>query len=119
MFHVTALPVLAVSETVWLALIAAVPPLVLAYFQYRTAVGVRTSDKKLDAIASVADVTHSLVNSGMGAQLRLHATTARALANKTKARADLEVAETAERVLREHAAKQASADNLHRTGVAP
>ncbi len=55
-------------------------------------------------------MTHTLVNSAMAAQLRLHAQTARAKADITSDPADVAVADMAERMLREHEAKQATID---------
>ncbi len=66
---------------------------------------------KLDSIAEIADKTHTLVNSAMGTQLRLHAETAEALAseqphNKVFAAA----AKEAKKLLKEHEAKQRIVD---------
>lgn len=46
--------------------------------------------------------TNKLVNSHMEVQLRLHAKTARRLAMKTGEAADIEIAELAEQLLKEH-----------------
>lgn len=74
------------------------------------------TNTKLDELIDVGEKTHTLVNSAMGAQLRLHAQTARAKANITKnqgdeqAVADEEAAQLAERVLQEHELKQVVVD---------
>lgn len=54
---------------------------------------------------------HTLVNSQMGDQKRLLATTARAKAIITNERADIEAADRAEQELREHERKQAKVDD--------
>jgi hypothetical protein len=54
--------------------------------------------------------THMLVNSAMGAQLRLTAETARSKADLTREPVDLTAAVIAERLLREHQEKQQRAD---------
>jgi hypothetical protein len=54
--------------------------------------------------------THMLVNSAMGAQLRLTAETARSKADITQEPIDLTAAVIAERLLREHQQKQQRAD---------
>ncbi len=46
----------------------------------------------------------------MGSQLQLHAATARSLANVTGAPSDIAVADAAEKMSREHSAKQAIVD---------
>ncbi len=57
----TVLPVLAVSDNVWLALIAAAGPIILAYMQHRTTRQVKAAQDKIDELAKVAVVTHTLV----------------------------------------------------------
>ena len=61
-------------------------------------------------IAKVGEATHMLVNSAMGAQLRLHADTARAKADITHDKIDIVAAETAEKLLAEHIKKQQQVD---------
>jgi ribonuclease HII len=65
---------------------------------------------KLDNIAQLSEKTHALVNSAMGAQLRLTAETARALADVDPASVNVTAANLAERLYREHQVKQAAAD---------
>jgi len=65
---------------------------------------------QLTGIAVVADKTHTLVNSNMGAQLTISAVALRRIASLTKDPKDIEVAEEAERLLADHAKKQARVD---------
>jgi hypothetical protein len=65
---------------------------------------------RLDKLAKVGEATHMLVNSAMGAQLKLHADTARAKSDITGQPADIAVANLAEKMLAEHVAKQAALD---------
>ncbi len=53
----------------------------------------------------IAAQTHTLVNSNMAVQLRLHATTARRLANLTNDVVDMETAHLAESLAKEHDGK--------------
>ncbi len=132
----------AVSDVVWQALIAAVVTIILAVMQRRTQNMVqRTADDasakvdqvkadlntstaeknaKLDNLTQLSEKTHALVNSAMGAQLRLTAETARAKAEVTKDPIDMVAAGTAERLYKEHQVKQAKADaTFPETGVVP
>ncbi len=68
------------------------------------------TDAKLAEIAKTGESIHTLVNSAMGAQLRLHAETARAKANITRDAGDEAVADLAEKMLGEHMQKQAAVD---------
>ncbi len=69
------------------------------------------TDEKLANLAKVAEATHTLVNSAMGRALALTAETARAKAQITCDRADLIAADLAEKMLKEHMAKQAKVDS--------
>jgi hypothetical protein len=75
------------------------------------------TDAKLEALKDTTlatqetgQMTHALVNSAFGTQLKLHAVTARRLAEITKDPADVEAANAAEQLLMEHQQKQANAD---------
>lgn len=73
---------------------------------------IKSSMKKVgDSESKKLDAIHTLVNSSFGAQLRLHAETARAKANITRDRADVVAAEMAEKLLREHEVKQKIVDD--------
>jgi nitrogen fixation/metabolism regulation signal transduction histidine kinase len=122
------------SDIVWQALIAAGVTLVLAWMNQRTKNAVTSAaDKaatkveevkdtleshneasadKLAEMAEVGEATHTLVNSAMGAQLRLHAATARALAEQTHLPAHTAAADLAEKLLAQHEAKQRRVDNM-------
>lgn len=78
---------------------------------------VEAQDKKLEALATVADKTHSLVNSAMGKQKELLAITARSKAVITNDPDDIKAADVAEKEDREHKAAQAKVDAKH--GVTP
>jgi hypothetical protein len=69
-----------------------------------------TANKKQDLIAQVADNTHTLVNSQMGQQLQLNATTSRTLANLTQLPADKLAADQAAEKLDNHVKRQVAAD---------
>lgn len=88
-----------ISDVVWQALIAAVLALGLAWIGY-----------KVQTISKSADATHILVNSNMGAQLKLGAELARWKAVKTGQKLDIEAADEAERLWADHEAKQAIVD---------
>jgi hypothetical protein len=66
--------------------------------------------KKLEEMALVGEKTHTLVNSNMGAQLKLTATVSRRLALITKDDSDQEAASIAETLLHEHERKQEVVD---------
>ncbi len=66
--------------------------------------------KALEGIAAVGEKTHMLVNSAMGAQLKLGAETARALADLQPTPEHIAAADLAERTLAEHRAKQSIVD---------
>ncbi len=67
-------------------------------------------DEKFDGITKTGEDIHTLVNSSFGAQLKLHAETARAKADITNTAEDKAVADLAEQMLREHQAKQRTVD---------
>src|SRR5678816_499543 len=122
----------AVSDVVWQALIAACLAIVLAVLKYssekraderakkaevkveevKTTLETNTThtDEKLADIAKQASDTHSLVNSGSLVQLKINERSARRLAGITKDPEDIKDLEAAERMVREHEAKQAKVD---------
>lgn len=65
---------------------------------------------KLDKAQEIAEKTHTLVNSNMGAQLKMHALLCRRMAEKTGEPDDLSAATQAEKLLAEHEDKQAVVD---------
>src|SRR5580698_2748342 len=75
------------------------------------ALSVAKVDHQNAVILDVANKTHVLVNSQMGQQLMLYATTARTLANLTKDPAHLAAADAADRKLAEHQLKQSVVDD--------
>lgn len=89
-----------ISDVVWQALIAAVLALGLAWIGYK----VQTISKSTDAV-------HTLVNSNMGAQLKLGAELSRWKAVQTRNKQDVAAADEAERLWRDHEAKQAMVDS--------
>lgn len=113
-------PFLGVPTVLWNSLIAAVMTCVLAYMSHqmdRAATAVAEvketltqtnadESKQLKDIAKTGEATHILVNSAMGAQLKLSAQTSRFKANTTKDPTDIAAAELAERLLQEHQEKQ-------------
>jgi hypothetical protein len=72
----------------------------------------RDTDVKLEGIARTGDITHTLVNSGLGVQLKLSAETSRFKANTTKNPVDIAAADLAEKTLADHQQKQRDADLL-------
>lgn len=68
------------------------------------------TDEKLEELADIAAATHVLVNSAMGAQLKLNAETSRFKADTTKNPIDIAAAELAEHTLADHVAKQRAVD---------
>jgi hypothetical protein len=71
-------------------------------------------DHQNAVILDVANKTHTLVNSQMGQQLMLYATTARTLANLTHDPAHLAAADAADLKLAEHQLKQSVVDDVQR-----
>lgn len=67
-------------------------------------------EQQLVGIAKVGQDTHTLVNSNMGAQLKISSVALRRLADLTKDAVDIKVANAAEALLEEHVAKQAQVD---------
>lgn len=92
-------PMMAVSDTVWTSIIGGIVTVVLGWMTY-----------KLNVMAKTGEKIHILVNSAMGNQLKINAIMARRLAvftkNKPGNRADVESANLAERLLKEHEEKQ-------------
>ncbi len=72
---------------------------------------------KADEGLKIAKDTHTLVNSNMGVQLRLNAELSRWKANQTGLPEDARAADVAERMIREHEAKQRLVDDA--TPAAP
>ncbi len=74
----------------------------------KQAVGLRNSvlDGKLVGLAQIAQSTHILVNSSFAAQLRISALALRRIAAMTGHSDDIEAADVAERLHREHEQKQ-------------
>lgn len=66
--------------------------------------------RKLNAIAKTGEQVHTLVNSNMGTQLKLNAISLRRLATITNDPVDVDAAMLAEKLLKEHDAKQAAVD---------
>jgi hypothetical protein len=120
---------LAVSDVVYQAIIAAVVVLVPAYFAHRAAERAKVAavkvdevkqdlqstdakqDAKLDEITKTGDAIHTLVNSAMGQQLKVAAVALRRIADITKHPDDAAAAELAEKGLREHEVKQQVVDS--------
>jgi hypothetical protein len=101
------------SDVFWQALIGGVVSVLLAMIANRTAKVQKELAKntaKTEEIAKTGEATHMLVNSARGDLLQLHATTARAKADITKDKADLRVADDAEKTLAEHKQRQAAVD---------
>lgn len=65
---------------------------------------------RLSQVVKTGEATHILVNSNFGTQLKLNAVLSRRLADITEKQIDIEAAETAERLLRDHEAKQSIVD---------
>jgi branched-subunit amino acid transport protein len=123
-------PLLAISDVVWQAIIAAVVTLILAYFgrsaqvaasraadktrQVKDALAQRQGidDARLDEMAAVGIATHKLVNNAMAVQLELNAQLSHRVAKLTHDPADIEAALVAAKLLQEHMAKQAAVDKL-------
>lgn len=72
--------------------------------------------EQLDGIVKMGESNHVLLNSNMGAALRVSAVALRTVADIRKQPADIAAAETAENALREHEARQLVADTK---GAAP
>lgn len=87
--------ILAVSDVVWQAAIAAV-----------LAIGLAWINRKVSKIVKTGDDVHTLVNSAMGAQLKLNAVSTQRLAMMTHSPVDVEAAALAEKALKEHQARQ-------------
>lgn len=87
------------SDTVLLAVIYAVSPMLMAWVVW-----------KLNRIGKVAEQTHILVNSRMGVQLRYVADLSAWKAKQTGDPADQLAADQAQKLLAEHEGKQAQVD---------
>ena len=88
---------LAVSDQVWIAVVGGAVTLVGTWMSL-----------KLRSIAKTGEAVHTLVNSNMGAVLKLNAVTTRKLASLDPTYE--QAAELAERLDREHESKQATVD---------
>ncbi len=119
------------SDGFWQSLFGAVTAIILAWIAWQNrklqqgqevaatkvkqvAIDLKARDAekndKLDNLTELADKTHSLVNSAMGAQLRLHADTAKRLADETGEAEDIEAARLAEQALKDYLHRQNNAD---------
>ncbi len=85
----------------------------------KLALTMAAKDVLLRRIQQTADDTHMLVNSNMGIQLKLHAETARELAEALPTPRRLKIAEEAEAALLAHLSRQAVVDreNAWRTDI--
>jgi len=95
---------LAVSDMVWIALIGAASPIVLAL------IGLLVNSK-LNDIAKTGQAVHVLVNSSMSTQLRVSKVALQRVAELTNNPADIEAALLAEHLFEEHERKQRIVDN--------
>ena len=110
-------------------------PILLAYLNNRTAIAQAkataqvkarletvTTDtaKHLDVIEKTGEKTHTLVNSNMGVQLRMHADLTQRMAEKTKEPEDIAAALQAKKLWDEHQGKQATVDAAQKaSGLMP
>jgi hypothetical protein len=115
--------ILAVSDVVWQAVIAAVVTCVLAYMNQRTKSAVATTAKdaaaKVDEVKTTLETTttntdgklntiHTLVNGAMTDQMRLLAVALKRAADMSGDPEDIKAAELAEESYRRHRARQAA-----------
>jgi hypothetical protein len=127
------------SDIVWQAIIGGCVTVVLAWLQLRTQVIMKNTAKsavatgkeaaskaddvkqdlkkttgaireQLTELGVVSRDTHTLVNNNMAIQLRLNASLSRRLADMTGKQEDKDAAEQADRLYREHEAKQTVVD---------
>jgi hypothetical protein len=127
---------LALSDTVWTAIVGGIVAVMLAFIQVLTLLltqrnarqaaekvesvkralqdSTSATEWKLKSIAATGEKVHVLVNSRMGAVLQLSARQARRIANITKdtpeGAADNAAADEAESLLKEHESKQQIVD---------
>ena len=128
------MPVFALSDVVWQALIAAAATVILGWMSQRTKnavvdTGTAAAGNAEEVKTTLAAVTaqqdgkldriHTLVNSNMGVQLRMTAELARWKAVQTRDPQHIAEAENAERLYREHVEKQAAVDAADQKGGAP
>ncbi len=114
-----------ISDQAWNALIAAITGLVLALIQVvtsqRNKTAIDESSRKADVHADVAasklekntevtEATHVLVNNNFAVQLQAISVLSHRLAVLTRDPLDVEAADTADRLLAEHLAKQSVVD---------
>ena len=76
-------------------------------------------DKQLDVIEKTGEKTHTLVNSNMGVQLRMHADLTQRMAEKTNEPEDIAAALQAKKLWDEHQGKQATVDAGMKTSGMP
>ena len=111
-----------VPDTVWNALIAAVVTIVLGWLHERAAQraeqvrldlikSAAVTDHKLEDIAATGKAVHTLVNSSMSAQLKVAMIALQRIAHLTKDPEDIAAAEAAEKLYKEHDAKQQILDD--------
>ena len=77
-----------------------------------------TRDEKLDRMTVLGEATHTLVNSKMGAQLLLNTIATRRLADLTKEPVDIQAADIASELYKDHQSKQAIVDSGNTTPIA-
>lgn len=118
----------AVSDVVWQALIGAAVTLVLARMAQRAARKVeevkttlsettKETDKKLDSIARVGEMTHDLCNSAMLEQKRMHMVKCEAAAQETPSAVNIAEARVAKETYDEHKSKQEQMDAKSKVGA--
>lgn len=104
------LPMLAFSDAVWQAIIAALLAAYIAWINQRTRNAVANVEEKIVKIDEKVDVIHDLSNSAMGTQKRLLRDSTALRAQSTNLEVDIRAAFEAETDLREHEARQTAAD---------
>lgn len=74
-------------------------------------IAAKNTETKINEIVKVGAITHSLVNSAMGVQLKINAVALKRLAELTNDPKDIEAADLAEIALQQHLEKQEVLDN--------
>lgn len=97
---------LALSDVTWQAAIGGIVTIALAWIAYMAGMVA----KRLETIQHTGAVTHALVNSQFGVQLRFTSVALRRVASLTSERADVDAAVLAEKAYADHMAKQAVVD---------
>ena len=85
--------------------------LVSGFFTAITAILTGIISYKIAQLSNIAKETHSLVNGNMEGQLRMTAIASRRLADSTKDPKDVEIAETAEKLLEDHIKTKKETEN--------